>query len=286
MSKLINNKVWEDYRDNILIDKDNPILAFKANRDRYTDVRSQSQYSGLPQIGSKNSEDALTWNVFRTLSIYNEMSLLERILGPLENPKMLLWALSFSEDSDELQFIVGNTIRSIDGRHMGQITEPDVIIATPTSIFVIECKLGENQKPTHLWEAQRSNKPETEQGPLKREQDYFVLNENPFREGNSKELYKGEGYQLYRMAFYAYQLGKKLDISPHFISLTNQNWWNCGKRSAASIWENFTDNIERQKLEVKNIFWQEIIKCVDERKDPRLNNLTTYLKDHPCLKEE
>ena len=31
MGKLIKDQVYEDYRDNILIDENNPILAFKAN---------------------------------------------------------------------------------------------------------------------------------------------------------------------------------------------------------------------------------------------------------------
>jgi len=43
-----SKKVAEDYRERIIVDPDSPILAFKASRDRYTNVPSQKKYSGLP----------------------------------------------------------------------------------------------------------------------------------------------------------------------------------------------------------------------------------------------
>jgi hypothetical protein len=58
-------KVIWDYREKIIIDKNNPILAFKANRDRYSST--QGELTGKPYLGSNASEDALTWNVFLTL---------------------------------------------------------------------------------------------------------------------------------------------------------------------------------------------------------------------------
>ena len=47
-------EVARDYRTEIIVDWDNPILAFKANRDRYT---YPDQNAGLPHLGSPNSED-------------------------------------------------------------------------------------------------------------------------------------------------------------------------------------------------------------------------------------
>lgn len=61
-----SDKVALDFRTRIIVEPDSPILAFKANRDRYT-RRTQPGYEGLPYLGSQDSEDALTWNVFRGL---------------------------------------------------------------------------------------------------------------------------------------------------------------------------------------------------------------------------
>lgn len=78
MMKLINwdEKVVGDFRERILIDPDNPILTFKASRDRYTNLPSQRKYAGLPYLGSRTSEDALTWNVSRSLQKTNSLSIM------------------------------------------------------------------------------------------------------------------------------------------------------------------------------------------------------------------
>ncbi len=91
-----NGTVYYDYRDNIVIDRDNPILAFKANRDRYDD-KKQSAYAGMPMIGSIYSEDALTWNVFRILQSENSLHLLNHLFEEdLTDAKLLLWTYACS----------------------------------------------------------------------------------------------------------------------------------------------------------------------------------------------
>lgn len=71
-----DKKVVEDYRERIIVDPDSPILAFKANRDQYTNLPQQREYAGLPYLGSQASEDALTWNVFRSLQEADGLDLL------------------------------------------------------------------------------------------------------------------------------------------------------------------------------------------------------------------
>ena len=78
---MINGKVNIDYRDNIMVDKNNPVLAFKANRDRFFKNGRQDIYAGLPHLGSINSEDAITWNLLRNLSLTNDFSPLENLIG-------------------------------------------------------------------------------------------------------------------------------------------------------------------------------------------------------------
>lgn len=269
---MINNNVYIDYRDNILVDKDNPVLAFKANRDRYFENGKQDIYAGLSHLGSINSEDAITWNLIRSLSLSNDFTPLENLIGlKLTNPKVLLWTLSFDDKSNELQYIVGSTIRSIDGKHKGQITEPDIVIESDSHFIVFECKLGEiNKFPNHLWESSKDSK-----GPKVREKDYFK--DNLFLDNSG---YESDTYQLFRMVFYAHEIAMKLNKKALFVSLTNKTWWNKKKRNSSSpcsIWEKFEKQVNRDKIDVKNVFWQNL---VIQNKD-----LSSYFENHRCLKK-
>ena len=266
---MINNNVYKDYRDNILVDKDNPVLAFKANRDRYFKNGKQDIYAGLAHLGSINSEDAITWNLIRSLSLSKDFSSLEDLLGlKLPNPKILLWTLSFDDESNELQYLVGSTIREIDGKHKGQITEPDIVIESDSHFIVIECKLGETNKfPNHLWESATNSN-----GPKTREKDYF---KDKLFTGNSG--YDSDSYQLFRMVFYANEIANKLNKKALFVSLTNKTWWDKKKRdnTPSSIWEKFKNQVNQEKIDLKNVFWQDL-KIQDK-------NLDSYIKNHRCL---
>jgi hypothetical protein len=268
MELTINNKVFIDYRDNIHVDKDNPILAFKANRDRYIRNGKQDIYAGLSHIGSKNSEDAITWNYFRSLELQNSYNSFENLIGiDVKNPEILLWTLAFSENSKKLQFECGSFIRKVDGVFAGQITEPDVIIKTKSHFIVIECKLGEKSKyPNHLWGSEK-----TSNGPLLRKQDYF---KNGLFIGDKG--YDTYSYQLFRMAYYTYEIGKYLKLEPLFLSLTNKTWWDIKKNeySANSIWTEFCDQLNKNTIETRNYFWQDINES---------GSIGNYIKNHICL---
>lgn len=56
-------KVFVDFKDNLIIDPDDPVIARQARNWRY----SKGIVKGLSYLGSENSEDAMTWNVFKTL---------------------------------------------------------------------------------------------------------------------------------------------------------------------------------------------------------------------------
>ena len=278
--KLREKTVHEDYRDNIIIDRDNPILTVKANRDRYT--QSQKKYAGLPQIGSIYSEDALTWNVFRTLDITNQLSILNGLFeDDLDDSQLLIWILAFNDKSKQLQWNVGSLIRSIDGKYAGQITEPDIIISTKRRIYIIEAKLGHSIKyPQHLWESSKS------EGPDKRYGSY-TCKPNPFVDFPKDDVfYYKHAYQLFRMGFYAYKLGRILNKEPVLVSLANKLWWKSSNKTHASaewIWEEFlTKYIAGTTLVCKSIFWQGI--HTEIKKGYGLTKLDEYLNTHPSFR--
>ena len=60
-------KVFVDFKDNLIVDPDDPVIASQARNWRY----SRGIVKGLSYLGSENSEDAMTWNVFKTLEKLN-----------------------------------------------------------------------------------------------------------------------------------------------------------------------------------------------------------------------
>ena len=63
-------KVFVNFKDNLIVDPDDPIIASQARNWRYR----RGIVNGLSYLGSENSEDAMTWNVFKTLEKSNPES--------------------------------------------------------------------------------------------------------------------------------------------------------------------------------------------------------------------
>jgi len=272
-----SDKVAADFRSRIIVDPDNPILAFKASRDRYT--RRWPVYAGLPYLGSRDSEDALTWNVFRSLQKGQKLGIVcdeFRIGEPLG---LLLWTLAPEVDdvSAKLQYSAGMLIRTFDGILPGQMTEPDVIILGTKGIAVIECKLSERDKPSsHLWEGSPDSV--RKRLPIYRQAEPNLLKKDV------TDAQIGEIYQLVRMAYYALQLGKSFHCAPVIVSLANEKNWHGEirrlRKSPAELWDFFRDAIETPDLRKENINWQRIRELIVDRS---LDELSIYLSTHPCL---
>lgn len=271
--------VVEDHRERILVDPDNPILAFKANRDRYVRRQGQYEYAGRPYLGSRQSEDALTWNVFRSLQKAKRLDIITDRLA-IGNPRgLLLWTLAPEVDdiNAKLQYATGSLIRKFDGVLPGQITEPDVIILGTTGIAVIEGKLSKPDKaPSHLWEG-RLDSVDKRLREYTKETPHFVKTED-------KEKIVPV-YQLVRMAFYAMKLGDSFQVKPVVVSLGNEKNWQYKIRklgkSPSELWILFRDEIlGKDAPRCEHLTWQTICELV---KGAPLNSLAVYLSTHPCL---
>lgn len=118
--------VWvaDDFRFNLIIDRYDPVFA---------DMRA----SKLKHLKSLNSEDAITWNVFRSLRQVNPDYWLPKLWenafpaaalpGPLERTVVRLWES------------VTPPLGLLEGGHEGD-SEIDVIIESPSWVWFIEAK--------------------------------------------------------------------------------------------------------------------------------------------------
>jgi len=278
-----NNKVEQDFRKRILVDADNPILAFKANRDRYTSLPNQAKYAGLPHLGSWQSEDALTWNVFRFLQKARRLDIsAEWLRFDIGRPTaLLIWCLAPEIDgvAGELQFRLGDLIRRSDGLLRGQIGEPDVVIQGTEGIAVIECKLGEPGKAlSHLWEGS------TEQR-IERRLSRYKEDVQGLRKVNAAAIMPI--YQLVRMAYYAIMLGKSYELPPAVISIGNDS--NCSieirrlGKSADQLWHEFRELAGHLKVFCSSTTWQALLPIIENE---GVDTLYQYLSRHPCFRDQ
>jgi len=282
MTSLVDwsQKVVPDFRTRIIVDADNPILAFKANRDRYTNLPNQLKYAGLPYFGSAESEDAVTWNVFRSLQRAGSLNIVSDSLGIGEARGLLLWTLAPESDdvSTELQYKTGTLIRRFDGVFRGQMTEPDVILLGNNGIAVIECKLSEPGKaPSHLWEGEFES--------VKKRLPVYLGKNPKLLNSGVAEADVAPVYQLVRMAFYAVELGRQFERQPVVVSLANRKNWSYKIRrlgkSASDLWEMFQRILGKDSPLTKAVFWQDFSELI---RGTTLETLSSYISTHPCLR--
>jgi hypothetical protein len=121
-SDYADNCLWRNQADMALLEK---VLGKKR-------VKAQLYHD--------NSEDAITWNVFRFLE---KNSLLEGLLSdiaetPQKQAKIIYWSYCQEEESD---WRLLNKAREEFGEETARGSEPDIIIKTDRALFFIEAKL-------------------------------------------------------------------------------------------------------------------------------------------------
>jgi len=237
-----------DYRENLIVDKDNPILIQKAWRDRFSsESHWRAGYGGLAYLSKPNSEDALTWNVFRTLQLSGErgLKLVSDIFRVSKVDKMLFWGCDVEHQGEEQQ-LLNILIRTIDGKYRGTMTEPDLVILTEREVVFVECKLNQNGK-TSPWKAQG-------RGAEKRFRTYAEI----FPEIKSISDWRTV-YQLVRQYVFAKLLSEYLKKEPVIIPLIN------GKHR--EILSPYYLKVKQSPLNKKDVFrefvtWQDISEMI------------------------
>jgi hypothetical protein len=68
-------KIFIDFKDNLIVDSADPVITAQARNSPYT----KGSVKGLSYLGSENSEDAMTWNVFKALEKFDPENWLSEI---------------------------------------------------------------------------------------------------------------------------------------------------------------------------------------------------------------
>jgi hypothetical protein len=127
-SNELNNLLWKDKQDLELLDR----------------IRKKKRESRMPR---DNSEDAVSWNIFRFLERNN---LVEEFLGSItgtspKSSEVIYWSYSQKENAS---WSLLNKARSEFGERISRGSEPDVIIITENTLFFIEAKFTSGNRTT------------------------------------------------------------------------------------------------------------------------------------------
>ena len=116
---------------------DNLLWKDQADLDLFKMIKTVKRES---RIARDNSEDAVTWNVFRFLERNNLVEkTLSPIIGvPLKSSEVIYWSYSQKENSSWSEL---NKARKEFGEEIKRSSEPDVIIKTDNILLFIEAKL-------------------------------------------------------------------------------------------------------------------------------------------------
>lgn len=102
------------------------------------------------RMARDNSEDAITWNVFRYLE---NTDLLDGLLGRIgmqrhNNADIMYWSYNQHSQDGNQSWPCLNHARREFGEQLNRSSEPDIIVKTDKTLFFIECKLGSGNNTT------------------------------------------------------------------------------------------------------------------------------------------
>lgn len=277
--------VYTDYRENIIVDADHPILAWKARkrnerlRALWFPVAVQSGFpEGFPYLASENSEDVLSWNIFRSLQMADKMCLLSNVLGmPGDVEEVYFWQHAVSRRTEEPAPEIQATLDEMEPWGQGgarQQTETDVIVRGRRHFVMVESKLGKPGQAVRAWSRSSAG--------MRPQYQRFMnaLGISLFKDDFD---YAGDGNRFYQL-FRNYVLGAALSIRWNaqfsLVAIVNALNANVGGSPHGQEFGRF-QSLLRLSSNTSLRSWQEIWEEV--RTEPALEALQSWLVGHNLL---
>ncbi len=187
---LPDNLLWYDEEDQSLIEEIMKRKRVKA------------------QLCHDNSEDAVTWAVFRYLEIERlANSFLGKLVGAVvKNPQLIFWSYSPSEQHAWSNL---NKARKEFGERKKRGSEPDLIIKSDNALFFIEAKLTASNKTT--------SRPDNLKKYLTGGNGWY---DSVFESDYQTIAIRERKYELLRFWLIGTWIARKLDLDFYLVNLT------------------------------------------------------------------
>jgi len=262
-------KVYDAWPDNIIVDAGAPVLAWKAHRDVFG---MNTSVPGRPYLASANSEDALSWNLFRTLERTGHMDVIARALGLDDEFQALYWYHRWdaAESLPEIKAALDRLEPwgKIGGRYQ---TETDVILKGRRHLVMVECKLGKPGAHVRAWERQSKGRiPPTYEEPLRA----LLVNMQDW------ETTMRRFYQLLRHLILAHELCR-LDTwpsEPHLLAVVNERNRNRNGVAHTTEFEHFRGCLRIAPERTHLLTWQDLLARSETTFDPDVRPLVAHAR--------
>jgi hypothetical protein len=221
---------------------------------------------------SENSEDALSWNLFRTLERTGHLDVVARALGLDDEFQVLYWHRSWAS-AEPLPEIVAALDRvepwsRVKRRYQ---TETGVILKGQCYLIMVECKLGKPGAHVCVWErASSSPIPPTYEEPLR-----ALLADKQNWEATMRRF-----YQLLRHLVLANELCKpgRWPLEPHLLAVVNELSLNRNGASHAAEFEEFRRALRLAPERTHLLTWQELLVRAEATFDPGVRLLLAHAR--------
>ena len=279
--------VHTDYKENVVVDPDNRVLAWKASKDRFPPGQFGPEIEkvhpeGLARIGSQHSEDALSWNLFRSLQLAGKLLLVGDSAAPGEGfEAVCFWGRDAHQGSEQIAPEIRATLNEMEpwGRNgRQQQTETDVMLRGRQYIVMIESKLGKPCKAVEAWCRSRPGMRPEYRAFLERVEE--ERGQALFRPAFGYEKDGNRFYQLFRNYLLGAALSLKWKSEFSLLAVVNSLNCNLDGRSHGEEFGSFRTLLAAPR-NVFLITWQRIWEGLCS--EPGLRPLQMWLSKHPLL---
>jgi hypothetical protein len=254
-------KVYRRWQDNIIVDADLPPIRWKAAKDRFTSI---TDVPGWPRIASQNSEDALSWNVFRSLEKAGRLDVVANLMGLEDTFQVLYWYRPCDADGPTPEIVAALKQTEPWGQIRGRYqTETDIILKGQHYLVMVEAKLG---KPgAHLRAWQRG-------GPGPVPQTYRPLMEPLLVNMSRWEETMYRFYQLLRHLILAAELCKPggWPLEPYLMAVVNALNVNRHGMSHEREFAEFQRQLRLPASQTHLVTWQNLTQAIALAQEPDL----------------
>jgi len=230
--KATDNLLWKEKADLSLLEK-----IMKVKRES--------------RMARDNSEDAVTWNVFRYLE---KNSLIEGFLSQLigttqENTEVIYWSYSQKEGKG---WILLDKARAEFGEEITRGSEPDIIVKTDKTLFFIEAKLTSGNETTP---SDKNNFKKYETGGKNLFKEVFISDYRTIAIIERK-------YELMRFWLLGTWMAEKIEKEFYLINLVREG----EEEGIEAIFKKHIKETQRRKF--KRITWEIICEFISKHASP------------------
>ena len=267
-------RVYETWQENVGVHTDCLAIQWKA-----------SQKKDRKHIRSENSEDALTWQTFRSLEAAGS---LDRFVGDLLGltDHYIAYYWQRPHDQYDIDPIINRALAEVEPfhrRHGRQHTETDLILRGEHTLIVAEIKLGYKNRRITGWHQARNSPIVDDYEPHARQ---FVKDMAHWKQEVDRFA------QLYKNLFVGRRLSElwsetKQPLELHFLAVVNGATQE--KKPDGSIWtyqdefEAFRQSTTFPRNALHLLTWQQIRDWILAQHSPHLSYVQDRLIHHPLL---